>query len=115
MRRFETIKDKKKLEKEMKKKKKGKKLTCLLRILAVIGRYGPHLMIVIFVTQNNFQNGPGISDRLLGFYPTFLLAVYSPPGRSPEKAELHLLLYVPSLSRWSPHLPQYSVHTSGCQ
>ena len=27
----------------------------LLRILAVIGRYGPHLMIVmIFVTQNNF-------------------------------------------------------------
>ena len=41
----------------------------LLRILAVIGRYGPHLMIVmIFVTQNNFENGPGISDRLLGFY-----------------------------------------------
>ena len=28
----------------------------LLRILAVIGRYGPHLMIVmIFVTQNNFK------------------------------------------------------------
>ena len=27
----------------------------LLRILAVMGRYGPHLMIVmIFVTQNNF-------------------------------------------------------------
>ena len=25
-------------------------------------------MIVISVTQNNFQNGPGISDRLLGFY-----------------------------------------------
>ncbi len=42
----------------------------LLRILAVIGRFGPHLTIVmIFVTQNNFKNGPGISDRLLGFYP----------------------------------------------
>ena len=39
----------------------------LLRISAVIGRCGPHLMIVmIFVTQNNFLNGPGISDRLLG-------------------------------------------------
>ena len=45
-----------------------KKTHLLLWILAVIGRYGPHLMIVIFVTQNNFQNGPGISDRLLGFY-----------------------------------------------
>ena len=44
----------------------------LLQILAVIGRYGPHLMIVmIFVTQNNFLNGPGISDCLLGFYPDF--------------------------------------------
>ena len=24
--------------------------------------------MVTFVTQNNFKNGPGISDRLLGFY-----------------------------------------------
>ena len=33
----------------------GKKTHLLLRILAVIGRYGSHLMIVmIFVTQNNF-------------------------------------------------------------
>ena len=48
-----------------------KKTHLLLRILAVIGRYGPHLMIVIFVTQNNFLNGPGISDCLLGFYPDF--------------------------------------------
>ena len=32
-----------------------KKNQTLLWILAVIGRYGPHLMIVIiFVTQNNF-------------------------------------------------------------
>ena len=23
---------------------------------------------MIFVTQNNFKNGPGISDRLLGFH-----------------------------------------------
>ena len=31
------------------------KIHLLLRILAVIGRYGSHLMIVmIFVTQNNF-------------------------------------------------------------
>ena len=44
----------------------------LLQILAVIGRYGPHLMIVmIFVTQNNFLNGPGVSDHLLEFYPGF--------------------------------------------
>ena len=43
----------------------------LLWISAVVGRYRPHLMIVmIFVTQNNFSNGPGISDRLLGFYPS---------------------------------------------
>ena len=41
-----------------------------MRILAAIGRFGPHLTIVkIFATQNNFKNGPGISDRLLGFYP----------------------------------------------
>ena len=40
-----------------------------LRILAVIGRYGPHLMIVmIVVTQNNFLNGSGTSHRLHGFY-----------------------------------------------
>ena len=44
-----------------------------LRILAVIGRYGSHLMIMmIFVTQNNFLNGPGFSDRLLGFYRRLL-------------------------------------------
>ena len=42
------------------------KIHHLLRILAVIGRYGSHLMIVmIFVNQNNFL---AISDRLLGFY-----------------------------------------------
>ena len=41
----------------------------MLPILAVIVRFGPHLTIVmIFVTQNNFKNGPGISDRLLGVY-----------------------------------------------
>ena len=27
------------------------------------------MIVMIFVTQNNFLNGPGISDRLLGFYP----------------------------------------------
>ena len=27
------------------------------------------MIVIIFVTQNNFLNGPGISDRLLGFYP----------------------------------------------
>ena len=26
-------------------------------------------IVMIFVTQNNFQNGPGNFDRLLGFYP----------------------------------------------
>ena len=51
------------------KKTKQKKLH--LQISTVIGIYGPHLMIVIiFLTQNSFQNGPGISDRLLGFYRT---------------------------------------------
>ena len=51
------------------KKKIIEKTHLLLQITAVIGRYGPHLMI--FVTQNNFLNGPRISDHLLGFYPTF--------------------------------------------
>ena len=27
------------------------------------------MIVMIFVSQNNFLNGPGISDRLLGFYP----------------------------------------------
>ena len=50
-----------------------KKTHLLMRIVTVIGRYGLHLMIVmIFVTQNNFENGPGISNRLLGFYRPFL-------------------------------------------
>ena len=44
----------------------------LLQFLAVISRFGPHWTIVIFVTQNNFKNGPGISNPLLGFYPIFL-------------------------------------------
>jgi len=54
MRRLElTIKDRK--EKRKKEEKKKKEYHLLLRILAVIGRYGSHLMIVmIFVTQNNF-------------------------------------------------------------
>ena len=44
----------------------------LLLILAVISRYGPHLMtVMIFVTQNNFKTGPGIFDRLLGFYQSY--------------------------------------------
>ena len=43
-------------------------MNLLLRILAVIGRYGCHFMIV---TQNNFKNCPGISDRLFGFYQIF--------------------------------------------
>ena len=37
----------------------------LLHILAVTGRYGPNLMtVVILVTQNNFLNGPGISNHV---------------------------------------------------
>ena len=50
MRRLElTIKDK------IFEKKEEEKTHLFLRILAVIGRYGPHLMIVmLFVTQNNF-------------------------------------------------------------
>ena len=53
-----------------------KKTHILLRILAVIGRFGSHLMIVmIFVTKSNFKNGPGISDRLLGFYRILLFSM----------------------------------------
>ena len=37
---------------------------------------------------------------------SFLLAVYSPPGRPLEKKELCLVFHPLSLSRWSPHLPQ---------
>jgi len=41
--------------KKNKYKKQQQKLHLWLRISAVIGRHGPHLMIVmIFVTQNNF-------------------------------------------------------------
>ena len=47
MRRLETIKDKNILEESK---------SPFLRILVVIGRYGPHLMtVMIFVTQNNFE------------------------------------------------------------
>ena len=30
------------------------------------------MIVMIFLTQNKFLNGPGISDRLLGFYPLFI-------------------------------------------
>ena len=33
------------------------------------------MIVMIFVTQNNFSNGPGISDRLLGLYPHLLTIV----------------------------------------
>ena len=67
MHRLETIKAKIFEKKQTNKQKQ--KTHLLLRILAVISRFGTHLTIVmIFVTQNNFKNGPGISDRLLGFY-----------------------------------------------
>ena len=56
----------------------------LLRILAVIGRYGPHLMTVIFVTQNNFQNVPRISDRLLGFYLDSVTPTITPICSGPD-------------------------------
>ena len=50
------------------------KLPLFLQILVVIGRYGRHVMIVmIFVTQNNFWKGPEISDCLLGFYQNVLI------------------------------------------
>ena len=58
----------------------------LLRILAVIGRYGSHLMIVmIFLTQNNLKRRPGISDRLLGFFLLLFLVGYLffPPRKIP--------------------------------
>ena len=56
-----------------------KKTHLLLLILAVIDGYGSHLMVVmIFVTQNNILKGPGISNRLLGFY---LIFVYETPTK----------------------------------
>ena len=35
-----------------------------------------------------------------------IAAVYSLPGRPLEKKELGPVFHLPSLSRWSPHLPQ---------
>ena len=63
IRRLETIKD----------KNIWKKLPLFGgRILALTGTYGSHLMtVMIFVTQNNFKTGPGIFDRLLGFYQSY--------------------------------------------
>ena len=34
------------------------------------------MIVMIFLTQNNFLNGPEISDRLLGFYPKYLLPFF---------------------------------------
>ena len=42
-----------------------------MRILAVNSRFGPHLCDDI-CDQNNFKNGPGISDPLLGFYHKYV-------------------------------------------
>ena len=74
----------------------------MLQILAVIGRYGPHLMtVMLFVTQNNFKNGPGISDHLLGFYLAFffqafvvgsLLTLCGPSFAGPGGSPLYSLL-----------------------
>ena len=67
------------------------KIHHLLRILAIIGRYGSHLMIVmIFVTQNNFL---AISDRLLGFYQAVYLifGLILKPVMSPYLSVCHLV------------------------
>ena len=49
----------------------------LLQILASIGRYEPSRMIVmIVVTKNDVYNVPGISDRLLGYYPHSIFSSY---------------------------------------
>ena len=56
---------------------------------SVIGRYRPHLMIVIFVTQNNLR--PAISDHLLGFYPDFFI-VNNSFGNSDNFVFVFLLL-----------------------
>ena len=70
MRRLETLKTKI-FERKKRRKKRRRKTHLLLRLLAVLSRDGPHLTtVMIFVTQNNFKNGPGISDHLLGFYRT---------------------------------------------
>ena len=61
----------------------------LLRIWAVIGRYGPHLMIVmISVTPNNFWNGPGIFD----FTNNCLHGM--------EPSNILLYVMVPNLQNW---------------
>ena len=42
------------------------------------------MIVMIFVTQNNFQNGPGISDRLLGFDLTAMLNLLSYNDTQPQ-------------------------------
>ena len=56
------------------------------------------MIVMIFLTQNNFLNGPGISDRLLGFYRTRLTVTLTgqqvsswldPPGQHMHRPSLH--------------------------
>ena len=72
MHRLETIKDKN-IWRRRGGKRRNKIKLFLLQILAVIGRYGPHFMIVmVFVTQNNlkrsrnFRPSPWIWARQTG-------------------------------------------------
>ena len=80
--------------------------------VAVIGRYGSHLMtVMIFVTQNNSQNGPGISDRLLGFYPVPSKSVPNTLQTVPkELAGMHQRSYNPLGER-----PVHGLSHSDCR
>jgi len=86
--------------------KNTQKVHLLLRILAVVGRYGPHLIIVMtFVTQNNlkrFSNfrpsawilPPGVSDHLSQSRYYYRVKLHPAPVQATDRqAKLKLRLF----------------------
>ena len=68
------------------KKNIWKKNHLLLRILAVIGRYGPHLMIVmIFVTQNNLKRSRNQFPTVSLDFTQAAISAFSPVGCEPNR------------------------------
>ena len=77
---------------------KEKKTDVWYREAIYVCIYGPHLMIVmVFVTKNNFQNGPGISDCPFGFYQSRLKM----GTISEEQLREKIVNQLPSPGQWS--------------
>ena len=73
------------------------------------------MIVIIFVTQNKFYNGSGISDRILGFYTLYVATATATPDLLYLKAEIIPSQDVSCLHQaWVFTTTEGVVQTAGC-